>query len=340
MSKTTNGRWLAATALILVPALPLHAQDASRFSWEGEIELGYESLYDSAIPANEDDVAYGNAEFAAELALSDSVSIFGGLTFEEVEDGAGSTGYGFYIHELGLQFGIGIADVKIGKVAPTFGTAWDSAAGFFASSLAEDYELTEQIGILADIGIGNASALSLGVFYADNTALSESAGFNRGRNSDTAGGAGNTGELNNVALQWTTELDNTYFYLGARYLSAGTGDVSDETGVVAGFGHSFAAAGAPIDVFAEVASFEGFGGSADDATYATLNLAYTLGDWTLSGTLARRDIDSAGETDLVTLAAEYEFGNGVLIGAGWADVDDAGTSDQIFGINVIFPLGG
>ena len=268
------------------------------------------------------------------------VSLFGALLFEELEDAAGNTGYGFYLEELGVQFSVGPAQIQLGKVTPAFGTAWDSAAGFFGSAIAEDYQLLEQIGILGEIGIGESSYLSLGVFYADNTALSESAGFNRGRNSDANGGAGNTGELNNVTLQWTTELDTTFFYLGARQLTAGTGDVQDETGIVAGIGHSFTPSGIPIDVFAEFASFEGFGGTADDATYATLNAVYTIGDWSLSGTYARRDITSAGVTDLISLAAEYEFANDVLIGAGWALVDDAGVEDQLFGLNVIFPLGG
>lgn len=335
----------------MICALPAFAEDLDKelaqaeetstgFVWEGEIELGYESLFDSDVPVNEGDAAYATGEFVAEIELGQNLSLFGGLTFEEVEDPAGNTGYGFYIHELGLQFGLQNATFQIGKVSPTFGTAWDSAAGFFSSALAEDYELTEQLGGLADVELGDGSLLSLGVFFADNSVLSESAGFNRTRNDKINGGAGNTGTLNNASVQWTKETGATYFYLGGRFLSAGVGDTDDETGFVGGIGHSFTPTGVPLDLFAEVASFDGYGGVAgEDATYATLNAAYAIGEMTLSGAYARRDITSAGVTEMYTISAEYEFQNGVLIGAGLADVDDAGTSDKLFGVNIVFPLG-
>lgn len=60
----------------------------------------------------------------------------------------------------------------------------------------------------------------------------------------------------------------------------------------------------------------------------------------MSGTLARRDIDSAGVTDLVSLGAEHEFANGTTLGGALARVDDAGTRDTVLGVNLLIPLGG
>lgn len=80
--------------------------------------------------------------------------------------------------------------------------------------------------------------------------------------------------------------------------------------------------------------------SADDATYLTLNAAYGIGSTTLSGAYARRDVDSAGVTDLVSLAAEHEFNNGMTVGGALAFVDDAGTRDTVLGVNLLVPLGG
>ncbi|MDX2485819.1 MAG: hypothetical protein QNK42_19420 [Pseudodonghicola sp.] len=336
MSKTLTAA-LALGAPFLFNASGALAQEASRFTWDGEIEIDYESVFDSDVPANEGDTAYGSGEFNAAYALTDRVSIFGGLTFEELEDAGGNTGYGFYFHELGLQFETGAASFQIGKVSPTFGTAWDSAAGFYGSALAEDYELSEQIGVLAELDLGTAGTLAMGLFYADDTGLSDSIGFNRGRNSSTAGGAGNTGELNNAALQWSKEWGGTFAYVGARFLTAGTGDVSDETGIVAGLGHSL---GNGLDLFGEVATFDGYGGSADNATYATLNAAYAIGELTLSGTYAMRDVDSAGRTDLVSVGAEYELANGMTLGGALARVDEAGVEDRLFGVNLVIPFGG
>jgi len=336
MSKTLTAA-LALGAPILLCAPSVMAQQASRFTLEGEVEIGYESTFDSTLPANEGDSAYASGEFNGGFALTNSLSIFGGLTFEELEDAGGNTGYGFYFHEFGLQFETGAATFRIGKVSPAFGTAWDAAAGFYGAALAEDYELAEQIGALAEVDLGAAGTLALGVFYADDTGLSDSVGFNRGRNSTTLGGAGNTGELNNAALQWSNEWNDTFGYVGLRYLSTGLGDVSDETGIVAGLGHSL---GNGLDLFGEVATFDGYGGTADDATYATLNAAYAIGQMTLSGTYAMRDVTSAGRTDLVSVGAEYELANGMTLGGALARLDDAGTDDIMFGVNLVIPLGG
>ncbi len=336
MSKTlTAALALGAPFAILAPAAM--AQETGRFTWDGEVEIGYESTFDSTLPTNEGDSAYASGEFNGAFALTDSLSVFGGLTFEEVENAGGNTGYGFYFHELGLQFETGAATFQIGKVHPEFGTAWDSAAGFYGSALAEDYELSEQIGALASVDLGAVGTLSMGVFYADDTGLSDSIGFNRGRNSSSLGGAGNTGELNNAALQWSGEWDDTFGYVGLRYLSAGVGDVDDETGIVAGLGHSL---GNGLDLFGEVAAFDGYGGTADDATYATLNAAYAIGQLTLSGTYAMRDLSSVGRTDLVSVGAEYELANGLTLGGALARVDEAGVEDTLLGVNLVIPLGG
>lgn len=336
MSKTLTAA-LALGAPILLCAPSAMAQQTSRFTWDGEVEIGYESIFDSTVPANEGDSAYASGEFNAAFALSSNLSIFGGLTFEELEDAAANTGYGFYFHELGLQFETGAATFQIGKVSPAFGTAWDSAAGFYGAALAEDYELAEQIGALAEVDLGTAGTLALGVFYADDTGLSDSVGFSRGRNSSAAGAAGNTGKLNNAALQWSGAWGATFGYVGLRFLSAGVGDVSDESGIVAGLGHSL---GNGLDLFGEVAAFDGYGGTVDEATYATLNAAYAIGELTLSGTYAMRDVTSAGRTDLISVGAEYELSNGMTLGGALARLDDAGTEDTMFGVNLVIPLGG
>ena len=210
---------LASGVSVFACATALSAQEAgSRFTWEGEIEIGVESVLDSDVAANEVDDPFVTIEIVGEAALSDNVSLFAGLTLEEMTGpSSGVEDLGLYIHEIGLTFGTPIGDVSIGKFGPTFGAAWDETAGYFGSTLAEDYELTEMIGLALETELNGAGALSLAVFYADDTALSESAFFNRGRNdSDTAGGAGNTGRLDNVTLSWAHEVGDTRFMLGAR----------------------------------------------------------------------------------------------------------------------------
>lgn len=314
------------------------------FSWEGEIEIGVEDLYRSDDPDAELSNPYGIFSLAFGYGFANGIEVFGALTAESLDDPTPDDhvfqAMGLYVEELGLSFPVGQATtVSVGKLHPLFGTAWDDAAGYFGSSLAEDYELIEQIGAIADITLSDASVLSFAAFYADNTVLSESVGFRRPRNSTADGGAGNTGKLNNFALQWSSDVgERTFIKLGARYLSKGTGDFGDETGAVVSLGHSFA--GAPLDVFAEVAAFNNYGGSSDDATYATLNAAYAIGDLTISGTLATRDLETEGNTDLASVGVEYEFANGFTLGGALAYVDEAGVKNQVLGVNLIIPLGG
>lgn len=318
------------------------AEAGSAFSWEIAVEIGIDDTYKSNTAGNEIRDIYAIGEAVTEAVIGDNISVFAGLTWESMTDPVADRSFGdmgLYIDSIGLQFEVANATFQVGKIAPAFGNAWDSVAGFYATSLAEDYELAEMLGGLADVDMGNGNTLSFGIFFADTSVLSESAGFNRGRNSKTAGGAGNTGKLNNATIQWTKEMGDTYFNLGARHLSAGLGDVSDETGFVAGIGHSFTPSGLPLDVFAEFASFDGFGGSSDNATYATLNAAYAIGNVTVSGTYAVRDITSAGKTTLASLAVEYPLTDNILIGGAYAHVDDAGVKDDRIGLNIIFTFG-
>lgn len=331
-----NIQKLAALAGTIACASAAQAEDRPGFVWEGSVELGFESVYSSDAPANETDTAYAKGEFLGTYSFGNGVAIFAGLTFEEVEDAAANAGYGLYLDQLGVEFGVGPATVQLGKVHPAFGTTWDEAAGYFGSTLAEDYELTEQIGALADLDLGAAGVLSVGLFYADDTALSQSAGFNRGRNSTALGGAGNTGRLDNASLQWHGTFGDTRVWAGARHLSAGAGDVSDETGGFLAIGHTF---GGALDVFAEAAVFDGYGGTADNARFVTLNAAYAIGEVTLSGTVATRDVDSLGKTELLSIGAEYEFGDRYLIGAALARIEDAGVTDHVFGVNFEIALG-
>lgn len=317
------------------------AQEAG-FSWEGSVEIGVEANISSDDATAEFSDTYGIVELGGEYGFGNGLSVFTLLAAESLTDAVDDRAFedmGVYVQELGLRYAIGSTEFTIGKFAPVFGRSWDETAGFFGTTLAEDYELTEQLGFGADVAIGDTGGtLSAAVFFADDTGLSRSIGFDRGRNTTAAGGAGNTGELDNASLTWTQEWGNTTAQFGARYLSAGVGDVDDETGFVASVGHAFDNG---LALFGEVALFDNFGGGADDATYLTLNAVYGIGDnWSVSGTVARRDLDTAGTTDLISVGAEYALDNGITFGAALAQVEEAGVDNTILGANVVFPLGG
>ena len=55
--------------------------------------------------------------------------------------------HGLYAEELFVNYETGHFAGYAGKFNPSFGTAWDLAPGIFGTDLAEDYEITERIGL-------------------------------------------------------------------------------------------------------------------------------------------------------------------------------------------------
>ena len=62
--KIITSSLLSATAICAVPAA-LAAQETQRFRWEGTIELGYDSVYDSDVAGAEVSDTYATIDFSA-----------------------------------------------------------------------------------------------------------------------------------------------------------------------------------------------------------------------------------------------------------------------------------
>ena len=328
------------TALAALAAASVSAQE-SGFTWGGTLELGVDSTVSSDDPTAEIADTYGTVETAFEAAITDRITLFGGVTLESVTDPIGSRQFddiGLYVGELGLRFNLAPAILSVGKISPTFAIAWDETPGFYGTSLAEDYELSEVIGASLDYALGDTGGtLSIAIFYADDTVLSDSLGTKRGRNTTAAGGAGNTGKLNNIAVQWTQEMGQTTYWVGARHLSAGVGDASDENGAVAGLTHDFSNG---FEMIGEIAHFNGFGGTGGDATYATLGGSYAQGDWSYSASVTEIDTSASGTDHLVSLGIDYAFANGIEVGGGVGFFSVGGVKSQTLGAAIVIPFGG
>lgn len=310
------------------------AQDA-RFTWEGSVEVGVDSTVRSDDPTAEFSDTYLSLEAAFEAALTDRITAFGGVTLESMTDATDDRSFddlGLYISELGLRFDFGETFVSAGKVSPVFGVAWDAAPGYYGTSLAEDYELSEMIGVTVDTPLGTDGKVTFALFYADDTFLSDSIGNRRGRNSVAAGGVGNTGKLNNIALQFSREFGGTTAWVGARHLSAGAGDVSNETGVVAGLTHTF---GNGWDMIGEVAHFNGAGGTTADATYTTLGASYALDQWTFSGTGTMVNTTGASNDTMVALGVDRQVTDRTEINFGLARFDVGGVQSTAVGLAAV-----
>ena len=304
-------------------------------AWEGSLEIGVDSTVDAGDPTAELTDIYLILGAAFEANLSDRITAFGVLTFESVTDAEENRTFhdlDLYVNELGVRFAFGETLVSAGKISPVFAVAWDQAPGFYGTSLAEDYELSEMIGMAVDTPLGNTGGiLSFAVFYADDTFLSDSIGNKRGRNSVAAGGVGNTGKHNNVAVQYTQEIGETTAWIGARHLSAGEGDESDEQGIVVGASHDF---GEGFDVIGEVAHFNGAGGTDTNATYATLGAAYALDDWTFSATATL--VDTPDDNDsMIAFGVDRALTETVEVSFGMARFDVGGAISTNVGLAAI-----
>lgn len=332
-----NRAILTAGAMTLAGAggQAAQAQD-SGFTWEGEIEVGVDVVVQADDPIADLNDAYMKAEAAFEVALSHSISIFGGLTLEATTDATDDRAFedlGLYVSEIGLRFNFGDTAVSVGKISPVFAVAWDATPGLYGTSLAEDYELSEMIGLSIETPIAaTGGALSFAVFYKDDTGHSNSFGTKRGRNTVAAGGVGNTGQLNNVAIHYTQEFAATTAWIGARHLSAGVGDVSDETGVVIGATHDF---GNGFDMIAEVARFNGAAGANDTATYATIGGAYALNDWTFSASTTLVDRGTGGADSLIALGVDRTITDDIEINFGVARFDVGGQHATNVGLAAV-----
>ncbi|MBW4963586.1 hypothetical protein [Sulfitobacter sp. CW3] len=324
----------ALCAVSITGATAVSAQETG-FEWEGTAEIGVDSTLSSDDASAELTDTYVTISAAFEAALTNRITAFGGLTFESVSDAVESRqldDLGLYVSELGLRFDLGGATVSAGKISPVFGVAWDAAPGFYGTSLAEDYELAEMIGLTAETTLASTGGvLSFAVFYADDTGLSNSVGTKRGRNSVAAGGVGNTSKLNNFAIQYTQEFGATTGWVGARQLSAGTGDVSDENSIIAGLAHDF---GNGFDTIFEVAHFSGAGGKDENATYATLGGAYGLGDWTFSSTGTLVDTQS-GTDSMIAPGVDRALTENSEINFGLARFDVDGVKSTSAGLAAV-----
>ncbi|SFD90884.1 hypothetical protein SAMN04488523_103317 [Sulfitobacter brevis] len=308
------------------------------FTWDGSFEIGIDSTLHADDPTTELTDTYGALDLGFEVALGARATIFGALTLESVSDAAKTRHFddlGFYTSELGLRLAFGDTTVSFGKISPVFGVAWDDAPGFYGSSLAGDYELSEMIGAMVETPLAGG-VLSFASFYADDTFLSDSVGNKRGRNSVAAGGIANTGKHDNFALQWAGTAGMTEYWAGVRHLSAGVGDVSDENGVVAGLAQDF---GNGFDGLVELAHFNGAAGTSANATYVTVGGTNTVDRWAFSATSTAIDLSDGGADTMIALGADYTFANDVELNLGLARFDVGGDASTAVGIAAVIPLG-
>lgn len=304
--------------------------------------------------------SFARAELAPTVRLSEFFFIDGVFVFEPF-DQAGEVNAGddiwfdregALVEELKLNFEYGPYAVWAGKFNPGFGRAWDFGRGIWTEDFAEDYEITEKLGVgaaytceTANFGTHTVSATT---FFTDTSVLSEGIITDRDDVDLEDGGAGNTEDFSSFTLSLDGDnlggVENLGYHLGLRHLGeqeeeAGP-DTMDESGFAASINYAAPVSDTVgIDILAEYAGirdFEGVDGS--DRDYYSASLITTFNEkWnlTLGGTV--RDIDEAGEDSsdhLLQISGGYDFGNGLTAEAGYRTTDEADVDTDIAGFLV------
>ncbi len=340
-----------AIALLLSVGLNYQAfaADVPTLSGEFVLESQFEKeVHDSR--NNERDRLFARAELASALQLNEHFYIDSVTVLEPVFDATiGENRFfddeGVFIEEIKLNYENGPWGAFIGKFNPAFGIAWDYGRGIWSEDFAEDYEITEKIGLggayqfeLADMG---AHRFTFSTFFTDTSFLSRSIVQDRSTLKRQDGGASNTENFSSYVVsldgKQVADIKNLSYHLAFRHLGRGVGDVDDEQGVAANLNYLIPVSDEwESDLLLELASISHFNGTADDARFYSVSNVNTLyEDWNVTVGYTKRFIDVASGRDnhdyLLQLSGGYDFRNGITLEAGWRKSREANVTKDIIG---------
>ncbi|MGH1399410.1 MAG: hypothetical protein ACRBCT_09370 [Alphaproteobacteria bacterium] len=347
---TIKNTLLATSVLIAGAAFPAAAEPV--ISGEVVMELQNEYTADSDDATTDE---YNNLFFRTEVAptvrINENFFIDGVAVFEPIQDRDPSDdnffdNEGAFVEELKLNYENGNWAAWAGKFNPGFGIAWDFGRGIWSEDFAEDYEITEKIGVGAgytfDTNGFGAHTLAAHTFFADTTFLSRSVVTSRGETDKSDGGVSNTEDFSSFVVSLEGEdlagVENLYYKLAYRNQSEGDADVGtdNETGVAVTLGHVVPVSDrVSLDGLVEYVDINNFEGGSADNTYFTASLVTTIDDaWNVTAGYTARDIDDAGadaDDYLFQLSGGYDFGQGTTAELGWRSSEEAGSDTDIVG---------
>ena len=349
---------IMGTALALVTGTSAIAQESAPFTphVEGElsVEIGSDHTFKSDDPDNKITDTYPTLGLGVGWLFTPNFSVQGGFTLEPVRDpnpGADRTfeHIGVYVGELYGQFEFGPARLFAGKFTPSFGQAWGLTPGLYGTAFAEDYELSERIGLGGSLSAARTIlgdlTLSASLFKKDTTQLSRSIGTDRGQASLADGGAGNTSDL----ASYSVTLDGANiavpggglaWHLGYSKQAKGetSNDITNETGLVAGLYGSFKPSErASLEWLVEAVRLENAGGGADDVSYLTVGSVITLDErYNLAIAHTSRRVNVAGASDFTDTNTQISVGmevyNGWTFDVGYKFAKEQGAHSQTIGV--------
>lgn len=372
MTLSTKARFylLASTAFLSAfAAQPARAEEDSRLdlqaeqaasavsypSFGGEVVMELQNEYTTESDDPDTD-EHNNMFFRTEVApvlyfnenfFIDGVAVFENIQDREPDEDNWFDNEGAFIEEIKLNYENGPWAAWAGKFNPGFGIAWDYGRGIWSEDFAEDYEITEKIGVGGSYTFENdqigAHTLALNTFFADTTFLSGSTITKRDTLDEDDGGASNTEDFSSYVASLNGEnifgVENLYYKLGFRHLAEGDADVGtdDENGYEVTLGHVFNVTDrVSADALVEYVNISNFETGPDDAEYFTASVVTKLDDrWNVTLGYTARNFDVDGGDDvkdhLFQVSGGYDFGQGTTAEIGWRNSEEDGVDTDIVG---------
>lgn len=359
ISKKSKLALLMGVGFSIGLVFPAQASEFPAFSGSIVTEIQNDFAYDSDDPAAEVNTLFTTIEVGAALSLTEKLAIETALVFEPVQstDPGDDTVFeneGLFAEELKIAYTDDLFALQAGKFNPSFGMAWDAAPGIYGVDFAEDYELTERLGVGGSLFFGSAQTgqhtLSANAFFADTSFLSESTITQRGQTKKDDGGISNTEDLGSYSVTLDTEntfgVESLNTHLGYRNQSEGDVDVGldREQGFAIGFDYTAPVSNAvEANVIGEWVGIHDSAGTADDVTYLTGGVTFTINEnWNVAGSVTTRNTDVSGGADTDDYVAQvsggYAFDNGLTFDVAYRASEESNVDTNIVGALLAYEL--
>lgn len=340
------------TALAVAAAsLPAAAADMPRIEGAVPVELQADFDTRSDNGGNRRNNVFVKLEPEITFHLPAGFSIYAHGVIEQVKAaGANEDRYfkdqALFIEDLYLRYETGRFSFTGGKLNPGFGSAWDVVPGVYGTDIAEDYEMSERIGISAAAGFGGESwgrhSLTAGTFFLDTTVLSHTFGTSRGTTGHADGGVSNTEDFSsfNLVLEGgeIEPLPGLEYRLAYIHQAHGVDGDTDETGfsLYAAYGFD-PGGGVRLTPMVELVRFDDFGGTRDtERDYATIALSGVWQGWNAVLSYTGRDTESPGAGSVrdhfYQVGFGYRFEFGLTADIAWKRLRESAVETDTLGV--------
>lgn len=351
------------SSAFVILASTAFADDKAKSYPSISVEIPFEIQNDFAYESDDTTAEFNNLNATIEPAIgihfTKAFSVNSELAFEQVQDQAfpGDDQFfdnqGLFVKVLTVNYDTENFSVFGGKFGPNFGIAWDVAPGVFGTDLAEEYELSENLGFggawrFKTTEAGTHSILA-STFFTDTSGFAESAFTRRSKTREGSGGPGNTGDLASFAVAIDggeyPSLPGFRYHIGYTHLGNETANASDEGRFAIGAEYAVEINKdltlTPLVEYVNFSDADGTNGQ--DRFYLTTALGAAYQNWNLGLAYTRKetDDDNAGtftNEEQFSVSGGYAFNSGFGIDVGWKTARNAGVDTDTFGTLLSYTL--